>query len=149
MSLQLDLDIELGTTTVRIRSSSSSRLLTTLYLLCFLFLQDVSLANLFSPLWVIETPQPEVVLTPPLHRRQSFKRLVDSEKKGSLLKAHVISEAVHASLGHSYPWQSFKEHHSAKHVLLHYHPRCLDNYEYFIGRNTTTMTLNGYRVCSS
>ena len=97
---------------------------------------------------MIETPQPDVVMTPPLHRRQSFKRQVtENEKKGALLKAaHMISEAVHSSRGPAYPWQSFRDHHSTKHVLMHYHPRCLDNYEYFIGRNTTTMTLDGYRV---
>jgi hypothetical protein len=116
------------------------------------------LANLFSPLWVIETPQPDVILTPPLHRRQSFKRQqTEVEKKGVLLKAaaaaHMISEVAavahsRSSRGPAYPWQSFRDHHSVKHVLLHYHPRSLDNYEYFIGRNTTTMTLDGYRVCT-
>ena len=89
------------------------------------------------------------MLTPPLHRRLSFKRQPDSEKKVALLKTagalHIVPE-VRSSLGSSYPWQSFRDHHSTTHVLTHYHPRCLDNYEYFIGRNTTTMTLNGYRV---
>ena len=136
MSLQLDLDVELGTTTVRFL-----RFHAFLMTLCNFIFQDVSLANLFNPLWV-ESPQYDVTMTPPLHRRQSFKRQPDSEKKGSLLKAHLRSEA----LGSSYPWQSFRDHHSATQVLLQYHPRCLDNYEYFIGRNTTTMTLHGYRV---
>ena len=93
----------------------------------------------------MESSPPDATMTPPLYRKHSFKRQVDSEKRAVLLKGHVLSE-VRSSLGSSYPWQSFRDHHSTTHVLQHYHPRCLDNYEYFIGRNTTTMTLNGYRV---
>ena len=45
-----------------------------------------------------------------------------------------------------YPWLFFRENHTPHHVITNYHPDCLDNREYFLGRHVTTLNLSGYRV---
>ena len=107
-------------------------------------LQDVSLAFLLAPLWVAtESAQLECGDDPTLVRRLSIRR---SKKLSISLGNHPTVCPISEPLGSSFPWQKFRECHSPTHVLLHYHPLCLDNYEYFVGRNTTTLTPRGYRV---
>ena len=62
---------------------------------------------------------------------------------------HMNPHSLEASRSHGsgYPWQSFRDFHSVEHVLLNYHPHCLDNYDYFVGHNRTTFTPLGYMVC--
>lgn len=130
LSLQLELDeLELGTSTT-----------------------EVSLAFLLTPLWVTQdTPSlshdPDV---PSLVRRQSIRRS-DSDKRSSTPRPpshyHLnLADLPSCSTTRGFPWQSFRDHHSATHVLVNYNPLCLDNREFFVGKNTTTVTPHGYRV---
>ena len=112
--------------------------------LCMHTLQDVSLAFLLTPLWgAPEFTQLEYGDDPTLVRRQSSRR---SKKLSLSLSHHPTIHPISEPLGSSFPWQNFRECHNPTYVLLHYHPLCLDNYEYFVGRNTTTLTPRGYRV---
>ena len=119
--------------------------------------QEVSLAFLFSPVWVQQATDLNshisADLTPPLPRRPSVKRLMaDNSKRWSNpkpLKAFHVKAAtlkVPHSSGTSFPWQHFRDNHSPAHVIRNYHPDCLDNYEYFLGNQTTTFLLEGKRV---
>lgn len=58
---------------------------------------------------------------------------------------HWKSAATH-QVSAGYPWGFFKENHSPDHVIMKYHPQCLDNYEYFTGSRTVTFLLEGKRV---
>ncbi len=45
-----------------------------------------------------------------------------------------------------YPWQFFRDNHTPKYVVCNYHPDCLDNEKYFIGRDVTKLNLTGFIV---
>lgn len=121
--------------------------------------QEVSLEFLLSPLWVLQDAAASSRSdTPLLVRKHSIRGGGrDAERSGvsatprphsafhSGLKEHrSVSGIYGASL---FPWQlQFQENHSPAFVVLHYHPLALDNYEYFVGKNTTTITPCGYMV---
>lgn len=46
----------------------------------------------------------------------------------------------------SFPYSFFSTSHSALQVILRYHPKALDNSEYFVGKNNTVVALSGYKV---
>ena len=46
----------------------------------------------------------------------------------------------------SFPFSFFSTSHSASQVIHQYHPKALDNSEYFVGKNNTVVALSGYKV---
>ncbi len=118
-------------------------------------LQEVSLAFLLAPLLVSHDSGQTDPDTPLLARKKSLRRGGgggEGDKRSStprpLSHYHLTSAECPTlePLGAAFPWQLFRENHSPSHVITHYHPLSLDNYEYFVGRNTTTVTPHGYRV---
>lgn len=76
-----------------------------------------------------------------------------STKKPPALLIHQSSlrEVGHQTPTHDansklYIWQSFKDCHTPRYVMINYEPDCLDNSEYFKGRKVTTLNLTSYRV---
>ena len=58
---------------------------------------------------------------------------------------HVHSPPDDASY-RSFPYSFFSSSHSASQVIHQYHPKALDNSEYFVGKNNTVVALSGYKV---
>lgn len=48
----------------------------------------------------------------------------------------------------SFPYAFFSTSHSPLQVIYHYHPKAIDNSEYFVGKNNTVVALPGYKVSS-
>ena len=46
----------------------------------------------------------------------------------------------------TFPYSFFSASHSASQVICRYHPKALDNSEYFVGKNNTVVALSGYKV---
>lgn len=46
----------------------------------------------------------------------------------------------------SFPYSFFSTSHTASQVINQYHPKALDNSEYFVGKNNTVVALSGYKV---
>ena len=150
MSLQLELDgIELGDSST-VSPHTAKALYTTQFtpsMCTHTHTQEVSLGYLLAPLvMTTESTQLEGGETPTLSRKQSIRHSGSEKRCPTPLGRYHVAHPVPESLGSSFHWQSFRECHHPTHVLLNYHPHCLDNYEYFVGRNTTTLTPHGYRV---
>ena len=45
-----------------------------------------------------------------------------------------------------FPWLFFRDDHSPHTVILQYHPECLDNHDYFIGRKAVSLSFPSYKV---
>ena len=111
-----------------------------------LFTQEVSLSNLLDPVWVV--PHQESCL-----KLQQEEQPVQSPAEGVAVTAPRISRCGERFLlGENYSSplaherQLLAENHTPVTVIENYTPCCLDNHEYFVGKNITTLTPQGYRV---
>ena len=111
-----------------------------------LFTQEVSLSNLLDPVWVV--PHQESCL-----KLQQEEQPVQSPAEGVAVTAPRISRCGERFfLGENYSSplaherQLLAENHTPITVIENYTPCCLDNHEYFVGKNITTLTPQGYRV---
>jgi len=46
----------------------------------------------------------------------------------------------------TFPYAFFSTSHSPLQVIHNYHPKAIDNSEYFVGKNNTVVALAGYKV---
>ena len=58
----------------------------------------------------------------------------------------VLDQPIPAASGSAFPWVGFRDHHGTEDVLIYYHPFCMDNYQYFVGPNISTLSVPSYRV---
>ncbi len=63
--------------------------------------------------------------------------------------SRVLEQPLPSASGSTFPWARFKELHDTERVLIYYHPLCMDNYQYFVGPNISTLSVPGYRVSFS
>ncbi len=96
----------------------------------FVCIQEVSLSHLFLPL---TSADPDAVTS------MGFP----TKKQGPLV---TLEQPTLSSSGTSFPWSFFSEHHGELDVLLHYHPLCMDNHEYFVGPYVNAMSVLSYTV---
>ena len=61
----------------------------------------------------------------------------------------VLDHPLPSSGGTSFPWVEFRDHHTPSDVLVYYHPLCMDNYEFFVGPNISTLSVQSYRVSAT
>ncbi|KAL5464160.1 hypothetical protein EMCRGX_G033129 [Ephydatia muelleri] len=109
-------------------------------------MEEVSLSNLLDPVWVV--PHQESCL-----KLQQEEQPVQSPAEGVAVTAPRISRCGERFfLGENYSSplaherQLLAENHTPITVIENYTPCCLDNHEYFVGKNITTLTPQGYRV---
>lgn len=118
--------------------------------------QEVSLARLLDPIWVTVDSLPDHLQSsssrchsPSPSRKPSIRRT-----PGKLLHQHSFqgeSSSPPPPLPdwggqQKFPWMFFREDHSPHTVILQYHPECLDNHDYFIGRKAVSLFFQSYQV---
>jgi len=84
----------------------------------------VSLNHLLDPIWS-------------LARDDAQQVVVESVEPGPADDISAYS---------SFPYAFFSTSHSPLQVIHHYHPKAIDNSEYFVGKNNTVVALAGYKV---
>ena len=105
--------------------------------------QEVSVGSLLDPVWVMP-------------HQESCLRL-QQEELPSLTELGVVTLAQAPRCPDCYPspvgqsasttfTQVLVENHTPVSVIASYTPHSLDNHEYFVGKNITTLTPLGYRV---
>lgn len=112
---------------------------------CTYYMQEVSLAHLFIPVYQ-QLQDSDLAIT----LAQYSGHL--SEFQASLLQKlgtsynEVLDCPLPNPSGPSFPWAWFRDHHNTRDVLVHYHPLSMDNYEFFVGPNVSTLYKQSYRV---
>lgn len=144
-SLQLDLDIELGTNEVKGQHVLSPSISVVLMVMGSLSsFQEVSLAHLFKPADQHKTEYVSTLFGGTQSHQSDLQQ--SSVYRLGANYDEVLDQPLPSSCGPSFPWAGFREHHSTHDVLLHYHPLCMDNYEFFVGANISTLSLQSYMV---
>lgn len=86
--------------------------------------------------------------SPSPSRKQSFRRTpgLGPLHTPQLQKDGCSSPMLLEGGQQQFPWLFFRDDHTPHTVILQYHPECLDNHDYFIGRKAVSLFFPSYNV---
>ena len=106
----------------------------------------MSLAHLLQPVRLAQTEEDSEAFGYPVvlsgHPSDPTQQVFQLEASLS----QVLEQPLPSVSGSTFPWARFRDYHDTQRVLVYYHPLCMDNYQYFVGPNISTLSVPGYRV---